>query len=466
MEPRPAIKFQDPPANETAEQKKERLRIEREQYFKDLIDRKYPMLQQVGGTNNSMQKSTNNAEVQRRAQDMVSVDKGSRVKGSVVAQTKGGINTNPNVCELNGQAERMVHEQGAYYVQMAHKARRPIAQVPWFRIIGCETKTTWGAKQKWGDYLATELKHQPKQQLSVFRVNRMMPFMVCLDERYQFDAITDKRIIRLLTLYENEFNDQRTKFVQHKKGGLTEDEHKNRTSFFAREQAWREAKKRHDEKEAEKKKDASLEENWEAFTQHAPSAADSVSTTVTNTVEFDQMGNLRNKLNINTNDSKLIESLQKIKEEQPPNNQVIELRNHSFPEELKQQEFRVAVISYFRDRLAFDRCFHDLSVSVEDADFQPILVIWGLFETTEQAQEFSRLTNCNHMFLQKNLSIVDTYKWLPLDSINTQNIPITYANKHCNEIMSYKQEEARALEEYHQWERERYGEEAEFNPIK
>jgi hypothetical protein len=66
------------------------------------------------------------------------------------------------------------------------------------------------------------------------------------------------------------------------------------------------------------------------------------------------------------------------------------------------------------------------------------------------------------MFLQKNLSIVDTYKWLPLDSENTQHVPITYANKHCNEIMSYKQEESRALEEYHQWERERYGKEAEF----
>lgn len=440
MTERQAIKFQEPPANETQEQKKERVRIEREQYFKDLIDRKYPLLQKSGTA------PTNNAEVQRRAQDMVQVNgTGERVKGAIVGESKGGIDTNPNVCELNGQAERMVHEQGAYYVQMAHKARRPIAQVPWFRIIGCETKSTWfgttsstttKAKQTWGDYLKSELAQHPKQQLSVFRVNRMQPFMVCLDERYQFDTLTDKRIKRLLTEYENEFNDQRTKFVQHKKGGLTEEEHKNRTSFFAREQAWREAKKRHDDREAEKKKDASLEENWEAFTQHAPSAADS---------------------------TKPNQKLRHIE----PKQETTELRNHGFPEELKQQEFKLAVISYFRDRLAFNRCFTDLSVSVEDADFQPVLVIWGLFETNAAAQEYCKLTNCNHMFLQKNLSIVNTYKWLPLDSINTQNIPITYANKHCNEIMSYKQEEARALEEYHQWERERYGEEAEFNnPMK
>lgn len=410
---RAPIEFQPPPPNETVDEKKKRMGIEREQYFKDLIDRKYPLLQKSGTA------PTNNAEVQRRAQEMVNSNE--RTKGSIVAASKQGIDANPNICELNQQAERMVHEQGAYFVQMAHKARSPKASVPWFRIVGCETKTTYAQKQNWGTFLAKELISFPKQNLTTFRFNRMQPFMVCLDEKQQFDAGTNKRIIRLLGLYENEFNDQRTKFIQHKKQGLTEEEHKTRSSFFAKEEAWREAKKRHDEREKEKKKENDDDDE-------------------------NMMGEIEEPKKSELRDESLA---------------TIQLRNHGFPDDLKQPEFKFAVISYFRDLLAFQRCFHDLSVSLEDADFQPILIIWGLFETTPQAQEFCKLTNCNHMFLQKNLSIVDTYKWLPLDSENTQHIPIVYANKHCNEIMSYKQEEARALEEYHQWERERYGEEAD-----
>ncbi len=424
-----SAQFPAPPSNETEQAKKQRLRVERENYFRDLIDRKYPMLQK------SATAPTNNAEVQKRAHDMVN---NKSIKGSVVAESKGGIDKDSSVRELNQQAERLVRDQGCYYVQMAHKARRPIAQVPWFRIIGCDTRKTWGqgpntpGKQTWGEYLASELIQIPKQQLSIFKFNKMQPFMVCMDERHQFDDGTVKRILRLLGEYENEFNNQRTKFIQHRRGGLTEEEHKNRTSFFAREQAWREAKRRYDEKQAEKKAKQDKEDAEEIQTKTPAKTVSSEPSIVSVP-----------------------------RKHTPAPEPTIELRNHGFPEELKQPEFKYAVISYFRDLLAFRRCFSDLSVSVQDAEFQPILIIWGLFETTEAAQEYCQLTNCNHMFLQKNLSIVDVYKWLPLDSENTQLVPITYANKHCNEIMSYRQEEARALEEYHVWERERYGPDAE-----
>lgn len=433
---KPPIQFQPPPANETPAEKKKRQMIERQNMFKDLVERKYPeLLNQVTKQGKT---PSDNPEVQKRIQEQQKQHQNSgelqtralnrlaapdRMKTDIVPANKRTIDDDPTIRELNQQAETLVDHQGGYIVQMAHKARSPKSNVPWIRIIGCETRTTFNQPVKWAQYLHSQLVQRQAQKLSLFFVNRKQPFMVCMDERHQFDKGTIQRIKRILKWYETEFYDQRTKFNRHRKRGLSEDEHKNRTSFFAREQAWREGKRRFDEEN--KKKEPTTTDD-----KSPPPETNNQITTTSEHCEY--------------------------------------LRNHTFPDDLKQPEFNYAVVSYFRDVLAFQRCFTDFRVSVEDAEFQPVLIIWGLFESIEDsnstkgAKSFCELTKCNHMFLQKNLSIVDMYKWLPLDSENLQHIPIVYGNKYLGELMSYRQAESRAIEEYHILERERFGEEADF----
>lgn len=422
---RPPITFPPPPPNETPEQRKKRQGEEREAFIKDLVERKYPELRQEGV-------GMKNPEVSRRVQEV-------RAKHNIDEDTTDKVQLaplniapdDPRIFETNPDAAKMVANQLVYYVQMAHKARSPKANVPWVRFIGCETSDTARQKPSFGEYLVSELRTQREQRLTTIRINRAQPFMVCLDEQHQFDAGTDKRIKRLLGLYRENFDQERTKFQQHRKSGLTEDEHKTRSSFFAREVAWREAKKRHDAKENERKKDDEGEAGAAGSSEPKPPG------------HYERQEAVRNQTA----------------------SEAIYLRNHTFPPSLKQEQYNFVVISYFRDLLAFERVFRDLSLSTSDADFQPILIAWAFTETSEEADKFKQLTQCNHPFLQKNLYVVDLYKWIPLDSENLNNIPITYANKYQNEIMNHRDSNERFTQEYHQWERERYGEEAEFEPI-
>jgi len=394
------IQFPPAPADETPEQRKERITKERELYFRDLIERKYPELK------NQEQDKAKNVEGRKRAAGMQE-DQKDKIHLTPIDMHPDDM----RIIELNRDAAHMVKDQVGYYVQMAHKHRSPRASVPWIRFIGCER-----GNGSWGAYLQQQLHADPTQRLTIVRMQRMQPFMVCMDERHQFDAGTDKRIKRLLGLYQAEFDEQRAKFQQHRKAGLTEDEHKNRTSFFAKETAWREAKKRKDEKDEEERKKTGETE--------APKTS--------STSKTSQVSDLY-------------------------------LRNHTFPPTLKQEQYNFVVVSYFRDLLAFQRCFHDLALSVEDAEFQPILIAWAFAETKEEADRFRQWTQCNHPFLQKHLYILDLYKWVPLDSENLNNVPITYANKYQNEIMHHRETEQRAIDEYHAWERERYGAEADFH---
>lgn len=302
---RAPITFPPPPPNETADQRKERVAKEREEYFKDLIERKYPELQD----------KKKNAEVRNRATANAADDS----KDKVHLTPLDAQPDDPRILELNRDAQAMTKGQLVYYVQMAHKARSPKANVPWVRFIGCETTESARNKISWGKYLEMELHAEPTQCLTIVQIARMQPFMVCLDERQQFDAGTDKRIKRLLGMYQQEFDEQRTKFQQHRKSGLTEDEHKTRSSFFAKETAWREAKKRHD-----------------ATALPEPRSSEQLATMHQDVLD------------------------------------AVHLRNHTFPSALKQERYNFVVVSYFRDTLAFQRCFHDLSLSTDQADFQPI----------------------------------------------------------------------------------------------
>ena len=85
----------------------------------------------------------------------------------VTPHTKG-IDKDPTIRELNRNAEQLVFNQAAYYVQMAHKHRSPRADVPWFRIVGCEQRSTleeifkrekdpWKSDRTWGAYLAKQV---------------------------------------------------------------------------------------------------------------------------------------------------------------------------------------------------------------------------------------------------------------------------------------------------------------------